>query len=477
MTTSPPAALLGAQQPRVSSLPDFATSAGDEAIEFCTAAGLHLDPWQRNVLHGALGERADGRWTSFETCVLVPRQNGKGALLEARELAGLFLFDEQLILHSAHEFKTAQEAFRRVLFHVENNAHLSKRVKRVRTSHGEEGIELTNGARLRFVARSTGSGRGFSGDCVILDEAYNLASEGMSALLPTLSARPNPQIWYTSSAGMESSVQLRRVRERGLSGDAGRLAYFEWSAPSDADLDDPAAWAQANPALGIRIDEEFIASERAAMDDLGFSRERLGIWFDPAAQMVIDGRRWAELADPRSTVLDPVVVAVDANPERTGAAIAVAGRRPDGAGHVEVIKAGQGTGWLADEIGRLNVNLRPTAWLLDPSSSAGSLLPAMAEAGIEPDLMQAREMAQACGSFYEAVMEAAAFRHLGQPVLDAALQGAKKRKLADAWAWDRRTSDVDISPLVAATLAWHGFVKHGAVKSAYDADDAEFMVV
>lgn len=475
MTTSTRSVLLGAQQPRVSCLPNYVTSAGDEAIEFCTGIGLHLDPWQRNVLTGALGERADGKWAAFEVGALVPRQNGKGAILEARELAGLFLFEEQLILHSAHEFKTAQEAFRRVLFHVENNAHLSKRVKKVRTSHGEEGIELTDGRRLRFVARSTGSGRGFSGDCVILDEAYNLASEGMSALLPTLSARPNPQIWYTSSAGMEASVQLRRVRERGLSGAAGRLAFFEWSAPADADLDDPQAWAQANPALGIRIDEEFIESERAAMDDSGFSRERLGIWFDPSAQMVIDGRRWAELADPTSTVLDPVVVAVDANPERTGAAIAVAGRRPDGVGHVEVIKAGPGTFWLADEIVRLNAKLRPTAWVLDPSSSAGSLLPVMAEAGIEPDLVAAREHAQACGAFYEAVVEAGAFRHLDQAALNSALVGAKRRKLADAWAWDRRSSDADISPLVAATLAWHGFMKHGAVKSAYESDD--FMVV
>jgi hypothetical protein len=98
----------------------------------------------------------------------------QGRILEARELAGLFLFGEQLILHSAHEFKTAQEAFRRVLGLIQNTPDLDKLVSRVRTSHGEEGVELRNGARLRFVARSTGSGRGFSGDVVILDEAYNL---------------------------------------------------------------------------------------------------------------------------------------------------------------------------------------------------------------------------------------------------------------------------------------------------------------
>lgn len=477
MTSMLDVPLVGAQRPRVEHVPSFVSSAGDEAVDFCRSVGLNLDPWQQHVLTQSLGERADGKWSAFEVAALVPRQNGKGALLEARELAGLFLFDEQLILHSAHEFKTAAEAFRRVLFHVENNRVLKKRVRRVRTSHGEEGIELTSGARLRFVARSTGSGRGFSGDCVILDEAYNLASEGMSALLPTLSARPNPQIWYTSSAGMDSSDQLKRVRDRGLAGEGRRLAYFEWSAPSSADLDDREAWAQANPAFGIRITEEFVESERDAMDDLGFARERLGVWFDPAANMVIDGDSWNVLADQKSRMQKtPRVFAVDATPERTHGAIAVAGRRADGVGHVEVVTHRPGTGWLLTEVLRLNKEHAPAAWVVDPSSTAGSLLPALYDNGIEPVLLNGREMAQACGAFYVDVMENAALRHRQQPELTTALEGARRRRLSDAWAWDRRTSGSDISPLVAVTAAWHGLAKHGTpARSAYDSDD--LMVV
>jgi hypothetical protein len=471
MTSTLAAPLVGLQRPRVERVPPFVSSAGEEAVDFCSAFGLVLDPWQCHVLTQSMGERADGRWASFEVCALVPRQNGKGALLEARELAGLFLFGEQLILHSAHEFKTAQEAFRRVLFHVENTDYLRKRVKRVRTSHGEEGIELTTGARLRFVARSTGSGRGFSGDTVILDEAYNLASEGMSALLPTLSARPNPQIWYTSSAGMDTSDQLRRVRERGLSGEkAARLAYFEWSTAADADLDDPQAWAQANPALGIRITEEFVESERAAMDDTGFARERLGIWFDPSAQMVIDGRRWFELADPESKIEDPVVFAVDANPEQTAAAIAAAGRRGDGLGHVEVVDARPGTGWLKRRILELHERHKPRAWVIDPGSAAGALLSSdaseLAAHGIVFSEVTGREFAQSCGALYEAVVERAAFRHLNQDVLNTALVAAKRGPRGDAWIWHRRKSTSDISPLVAVTLAWHGFARFGSLEAA-----------
>ena len=47
----------------------------------------------------------------LEVALIVSRQNGKGSILEALELAALFLDDfippRGLILHSAHEFKTA----------------------------------------------------------------------------------------------------------------------------------------------------------------------------------------------------------------------------------------------------------------------------------------------------------------------------------------------------------------------------------
>jgi hypothetical protein len=218
--TSRSAVLLGHQEPRYHLVPRARSSAGPEAVELAASAGLILDPWQELVLEGALAEAPDGRWAAPEVGLIVPRQNGKGGILEARELAGLFLFDEQLILHSAHEFKTAAEAFRRLLSLIQNTPDLDRRVNRVRTSHGDEGIELVGGQRLRFVARSTGSGRGFTGDCIILDEAYNLSSAGMSALFPTMAAIRNPQLWYTSSAPLprQESDTLRRLCKRGRDG-------------------------------------------------------------------------------------------------------------------------------------------------------------------------------------------------------------------------------------------------------------------
>lgn len=459
MTISPPAELLGEQTPRLLLRPpDVALSYGVEAAELAASAGLHLDPWQRLVLDVGLGERYNRRlgrmtWAAFEVGLVVPRQNGKGAVLEARELAGLFLFGEQLILHSAHEFKTAAEAFRRVHTLIDNTDDLRRKVARVRTSHGDEGIELLSGARLRFVARSRGSGRGFSGDCVILDEAYALGSEAMGALLPTLSARPNPQVWYASSAPMASSVQLHAVRDRALAGGDESLAFCEWSVDADADPADPASWSRSNPALGGRIQPEFVAAERRAMPPAEFARERLGIPDIPAsAQPSLIGREtWAELADPRSEwVGDPVGV-VDVSPDGR-ASMVLAGRRADGLRHVELVDARAGVAWVESRRAELTERYGVRRWHRDPAGPAVSL------PGEWSDL-SARRMAEACAGFLRDVLEGHGFRWRCaedlEPALDLARDNATQGVRGDGiWLWSRRRSGADISPIVAMTIGW-----------------------
>jgi hypothetical protein len=456
--TSPRSALLGAQRPRVSSAPDFRSSAGSEAVELAASAGLILDDWQQYVLHVALGEQANGRWSAFEVGLIVGRQNGKGAILEARELAGLFLFGEQLILHSAHEFKTAAEAFRRVLSLVQQTPELEKRVKQVRTSHGDEGIELRSGARLRFVARSTGSGRGFSGDVVILDEAYNLPASAMGALLPTMAARPNPQVWYASSAGKDDSEVLARVRDRGAENKPGRLAYFEWSAPADADMDDPRAWQAANPGLGIRIDAEFVEAERAALPEVEFARERLGIWADSRRDAAIDLALWQGLVDTECQDRSPAVFCPTINPERTKGAITAAIRRGDGLVQLESIDYRPGVAWMLDRLAALNADWKPVAVVLDPGAPEASLIQGLQQAGIEPVLLTGREGAQADGAFYDALVDRR-IRHGNQGPLNIAVEQAAWRPVGDTRVFHRRSA-ADIGPLSGAAKAFHVVSRH-----------------
>jgi hypothetical protein len=461
-------------------------------VELAKIAGLFLDGWQQQTLIEGLGESSPGRWAAFQVGLVVPRQNGKGAVLEARELAGLFTLGERLIIHTAHEFATATEAFRRILELIENTPDLDRRVAKVMRSNQERGIELKTGQRLLFKARTRGGGRGFSGDCVILDEAFELPVAAHGALLPTLSARPNPQVWYASSSVHQSvhphGVVLSGLRARALKGDDPSLCYMEYSVDEDVYMADPVAvavdpraWGQANPGMGVRISAEYIGNEQRGMDATTFGTERLGVgdWPDPNADVsqVIGRETWDRLADMGSTMDGKVAFAFDVNPERTYAAIGVAGKRSDGRKHLEVIDHKAGTQWVVSRLVELRDKWGPCAVVLDGNGPAASLLPDLFEAGfgLQSDgglLVKAShaDMAQACGALFDAALSDD-LRHLGQSMLDAALRGARKRDRGDSWTWSRQ-SGADISPLVAVTLASHGHAVYGHAE-----DLVPFLVV
>lgn len=470
------AELVGLQEPRVLWAPTTAVSSlAQEAIELAALAGLVLDPWQECVLTHMLGEQRDGRWSAFEVAMVAARQNGKGGVLEARELAGLFLVrTDRLLMHTAHEFKTSADHQRRLEQLIQNTPELHRRVKPngYKHSHGEEGIELRDGCRIKFMTRTQSGGRGFSGDFIAFDEAMFLQEKAIAALLPTLSARPNPQVVYAGSAvdqeENDDGVAFARVRERGHRGTDPRLAFFEWSAPDEhldeltaADLADPQRWAQANPGLGIRIKPEHIAAELETMDARTFAVERLcvGDWPETVniAEAVISLARWQSLLDVESRLVDPVCFAYDVSPDRAWSSISVAGLRPDGLAHVEVVDHRRGVGWLPDRLGELvgDHDSVEEGVYVDVRGAGASLLPALAKLGVKTRSVTAGEYAAACGLIFDTV-EQERLRHVGSPELEAALKGAAKRELEGAWAWSKKNSKVTITPLVSATLALWG---------------------
>lgn len=456
--------------PRIMFAPEYTSSAGQEAVELARMAGLELDPWEAMVLEVALAEGADGRWAAAEVGLCVPRQNGKNAVLEARELAALFLTKEPLTIHSAQQFKTAKEHFLRLLGLIEGTPSLDRRVRKVTRTHGEEGIELKDGTRILFLARTKSGGRGFSAPLVVFDEAMFLAESSLGALVPTQSAMPDRQRWYAGSAVDEmvhaDGVVFARVRERAIAGRDPRLAYFEWSLDAERPelldpevLDDEDAWAAANPGLDIRISREAVADELRSLDRRTFAVERLGVgaWpeTEPGSGQVIPVERWLALVDEASELTDPVTFAFDVAPDRSSAAIAAAGRRMDGLMHVEVTDHRRGTGWLVPRLAELRQRWDPVAVMTDAAGPASTLIYRCEEAGFGVEAVSTGDHARACGLIVDLV-EQEALRHLGSGELSSALRGAIRRPLSDAWAWSRKNSTVDISPLVAATLALWG---------------------
>jgi len=457
--------------PSIQHLPSGAVSldAAEASIELAEAAGLVLDESQRNTVRAWMGERADGSWAAFEAAHIMPRQNGKGAELQVRQLGGLFVLGEALQLHSAHEFRTANEHFLRMASLVDGCPDLKRLVARIRYANGEQGIELKNGARLKFLARSGGAGRGFAGaSTVYYDEAMYLEADHIGAALPTLSTYWNPQVVYTGSAGFGSSSQLWRLRRRALSGSAGRLAYVEHTAEQVAldgdrvvsnrdtlDAGDRSLWAGANPALGLRISQEFVEAEYESMPRDQFMRERLGIW-EPeplvARARVFSDSQWsANYTEDQPD--DPIAFAVDVTPDRRSASIAACSTVGE-LRYVTVLehRPGAGIGWVCARVAEVARRFPEAAWVLDHGAAAGALSAEFAELGVVTVPFTSREIAQACGAFHDAVTEGRV-RYPRQRALDDAVQAATVRPLGEAWAWDRRSSDGDISPLVACTFA------------------------
>jgi hypothetical protein len=426
-----------------------------------------------------LAEDSDGNWCAFETALIVPRQNGKNAVLEALELAAIYIFGEQVITHSAHRYDTSLEHFMRMRMLIESSEDLLRKVARngFVTTNGKEQIKFKSGQRILFKARSNGTGRGFTGARTVFDEAYDLPPKVLGNLVPTMSTVPNAQIVYASSSPHANSLVLHSLRNRAMNDDSGRLCLVEWGNPDDTPFNelDMDAVALANPALGIRISEQYIHDEFEALRlaPQEFARERLGVAEMPAdskADVKITLEAWAACGErPESWATahvaegSPVVLAVSAPADRTSASVVMAGYRADGLVHIEELGFDPqgnrlaGVTWLKDALPRM-----VRAWgeglveiAVDPKDPAASVVAEVeAELGEKVTRVTLERFAASCVDLVDRVHEGT-LRHRGEFVFSESVAGLRVRQVGDAglWVWDRLRSKSDASPLVAASLA------------------------
>lgn len=449
-----------ARPPRVRTVPTHVDSDGPDACYLSSQFGLIPDDWQEDTIYGWLSKQENGRFAAQRCGIAVPRQNGKNVILEVREVFGMVVYGEK-ILHTAHEVKTARKAFLRLVSFFEDKRfpELRALVKTIRRTNGQEAIYLTNGASIEFIARTKGSGRGFTVDVLVFDEAQELNDDQLAALLPTISAAPlgDPQQIFTGTppSGVMSGEVFTRVRNAGISGEDARIAWYEWSAEAGVDLDDVTVWEAVNPALGIRLQHDVVQSERGSFDDAAFMRERLGMWEDSLGNQVIDPEAWEACADEYSEPETNMVLAIDVSPDRTYSSISVAGLRFDSKWHIELIDNRRGTGWVVNRAVDIAKRHGIRTVIVDGAGAAASMIEALRTRKLFVFETHARDMAAACGEFYDAVLDNR-LAHINAPILNYSLSLARKRRLGDAWAWNRVNSAADITPVVSCTLALWG---------------------
>jgi phage terminase large subunit-like protein len=477
-------ALRGVQSPRIERAPDavFSSAAGDEACDFARAIGVILEPWQEYVLRLWLGERPDGSWAASSAVLVVARQNGKGMVTAIRELAEVVLFGTQVkpskVIHSAHNFDTSMEHMQLIESLVEASPMLKRQFLGKTMAHGSESLRFKSGL-IRFKTRTRTGARGFAGyPLIVFDEAFELPENMFASMRPVITAVPNHQLVYTSSAVNQmqhpNGAVLARIRNRALNPvDGDRLAYAEWSL-DDAVYEanprvlaaDPQSWAESNPALGYgRITAETLGEALLELGPDSFAAEHLSVgdWPDGTGggSNTLDRGKWAALAEPNSAkALNPTTFALDVSPDRSSVTIAAAGWRDDGRLLVEVVDRVASPSGAVARIVKLVASHSPCKVVVD---GYGGLADLLERQDVKFETTSASDVANACGRLVDMVNDGTLV-HLGDPVLDGAVVSVKTRKLAGGFAWTRSAGG-DVSPLVAVTLAAFGADKPAAVSS------------
>lgn len=430
-----------------------------DAVRLLRAGGTVLDPWQSDILDDWLGRAASGKWAAPTAGGSVPRQNGKSLLVQGRASAGMLLFNEAVI-YTAHLQKTATETFEEMRDFFEMPA-LRRYVSEIKTAIGREQIILKSGARVKFLARTRNGGRGQHGDLLIFDEAQELDETAQGAFLPAISASLNPQTVYVGTPPGPDAVGtvFRSLRQRALSGDAKRAAWFEFSVPEIGDVKDRARWAATNPALGRRILLSTIEGECDQLDPDTFARERLGWWTPVAEERIdyaIDRAAWERCAsdDPKPEGKAAYGVKFSAD----GSAVCLCGAviPPEGPARISLLElqpTGRGLGWLADWLnGRYD---RAGCVVIDGRNGVDVLVERISgvwrakNAVIRPS---ARDVIAAAGAFTNCVNEGTLSWYRQQQVLNESAVTAVKRPLAGGFGFGGENS----LPVEACALALWG---------------------
>jgi hypothetical protein len=474
------------------------TSKGFSAVDFSRdVLGIEPLPWQRWLLIHALELLPDGSFRFRVIVVLVARQNGKTMVLQVKNLWKMFVLGVRLVIGTAQDLDTAEEAWDAAVEMVESKPELDAEKAHVDKTNGKKALKLTNGSRWKIVSTSRRGGRGKAGDDVNLDELReHLDWLAWGAITKTTMARRNAQIFGFSNAGDDRSIVLNDLQAKGHAAAAGaagadpQLGLFEWSAPDDVKctcarrspdaphaahcrLRDRAAWAQANPALGYTITVQAIESALATDPEAVFRTEVLCQRVPDLTEGIITAGQWAKLHDPASKRAGDVALGADISPLRDYAAVAVYGLREDELGHGQLIDYRPGTEWLVGRLVELKDELDPVAIGMGRGTYQ-SLKEDLAEVGIEvPELCEvskcadplhpnephrgdlavttATSMAAACGQLIDAVRQGT-LRVVPSDDLDASVTGARTRMSGDTIAWAPRDSKSDTAPVVAVTV-------------------------
>lgn len=241
--------------------------------------GLPFMPWQMMVADVA-GEydEATGLPAYREVIVTVPRQSGKTTLHLVEVLDRSLMWGRPCrVAYTAQTGLDARQKMVNDWMPQLRRSPFGATIVRDLRGAAETAIEFVGGSRVEVLASAEEAGHGRTLDLGLIDEAFADEDDRREqAIVPAMTTVRDAQMFVFSTMGTGRSSYLNRKVSTGRAlaeADITQgIAYFEWSAPDDADADDEAVWWACMPALGHTTTVAAVRHARMTMTDGEFRR-------------------------------------------------------------------------------------------------------------------------------------------------------------------------------------------------------------
>jgi phage terminase large subunit-like protein len=464
-------ALRGATKPRIQSVPLKGKNKFDDVLEIAKLLNVSFLPYQEYVLKDILTVDKKDMFVRKLSLLLISRQNGKTFLARMLILTHLLKWNTDVLIMSSNR-SMALETFRQVANSLENNDHFKGMVKQIRHANGTESIEMLSGARLDVVAATRDGSRGRSiNGLLYIDEVREISEEGYRAAMPVTRAHANATVLLTSNAGDAFSAVLNQLRERALDNPPKSFGFYEYSAPQYCKIDDRAAWAQANPALGYTITEAAIEEAIATSPIENTRTETLCQWIDslssPWPHNILQETSDSELQIPPGGY---TVFGFDVSPSRRNASLVAGQILPSGKIGVGILQTWESAVSVDDlkiaaEIKAWADQYRPRQICYDKYTTQ-SIADKLTNAGCMTQDISGQQFYQACGDLLDGLVNHRVV-HNGQANLMQQMNNCAAKVNDSAWRIVKRKSAGDVSAPIALAMVVSMLMKPQQVAAIY----------
>lgn len=429
-------------------------------------------PWQHYTSAVANERNPDGSYVYPVVVVSVPRQTGKTTLIRATGTHRCLICGRS-VYYTAQTGKDARARWADLVKVLQVDPALKSRIKVSLRGGSESVLFHDTGAQFGVFAPTPESMHGYTPPTVMADEVFSLiGGRGellMGAIGPAQQTILDRQVWLVSTRGTAESVWFHDWIDRAIERTPG-VAGFIWGATESQDPYDLNDIARFHPGVGFRLGDVTLTAADVLANSERLSRAEYERAFANRATVTtaatVTPEAWRALFDadqlaPASTT--DVVLGYDVSVDRMAAAILAAWTGPDGRPTVRVVRAENGSTWLADAVSHYANAWHPRAITAVGTGPVLDTTAQLQRRGVDVTELGGRAFATACTAFLTMIEN-----RLGTHGRDADPHATTADRLeravtglvpgssgGDGLVFSRRHSVGDSSPAFAAVAALH----------------------